>query len=114
MTRSNAQVLNFIDGEHRPSSEGRTFENRSPVTGALVSQVHEASAADVDPPVKAARAPLKGPWGKMSPNGGGEMLRAVAASITKRFYDFLEAEIADTRKPRSVGSHLDIPRGAAN
>jgi len=112
--RSNAQVLNFIDGEYRPSSEGRTFENRSPVTGALVSEVHEASAADVDAAVKAARAALKGPWGKMSPAERGETLRAVAAGITKRFDDFLEAEVADTGKPRSVASHLDIPRGAAN
>ncbi len=112
--RSNAQVLNFIDGEYRPSSGGRTFENRSPVTGALVSEVHEASAADVDAAVKAARAALKGPWGKMSPAERGEMLRAVAAAITKRLDDFVEAEIADTGKPRSVAAHLDIPRGAAN
>jgi len=109
---ANAQVLNFIDGEYRPSN--RTFENRSPVTGKLVSQVHEASAADVDAAVKAARAALKGPWGKMSPNDRGEILRAVAAGITKRFEDFLEAEIADTGKPHSVASHLDIPRGGAN
>src|SRR5258708_24989971 len=112
--RSNAQVLHFIDGESRPSSAGRTFKNRSPVTGALVSEVHEASAADVDAAVTAARAALKGPWGKMSPAEGGHLLRADAAGITKRFDDFLEAEIAGTGTPRSGAAHLDSPRRAAH
>jgi aminomuconate-semialdehyde/2-hydroxymuconate-6-semialdehyde dehydrogenase len=41
-------------------------------------------------------------------------LYAVADEINRRFDDFLEAEIADTGKPRSLASHIDIPRGAAN
>jgi len=111
---ANAEVLNFIDGAYRPSSSGRMFDNVSPVTGKVISRVHEASAADVDAAVKAARAAMQGPWGKMSPAERGEVLRAVVAGINKRFDDFLEAEIADTGKPHSVASHLDIPRGAAN
>jgi len=34
--------------------------------------------------------------------------------MEKRFDDFLQAEVADTGKPVSLASHLDIPRGAAN
>ena len=30
------------------------------------------------------------------------------------FDDFLAAEMADTGKPKSLASHIDIPRGAAN
>ncbi len=37
-----------------------------------------------------------------------------ADEITRRFDDFLEAEVADTGKPVSLASHIDIPRGAAN
>jgi len=43
-----------------------------------------------------------------------EMLYAVAREIDRRFDDFLDAEVADTGKPRSIASHVDIPRGAAN
>jgi aminomuconate-semialdehyde/2-hydroxymuconate-6-semialdehyde dehydrogenase len=43
-----------------------------------------------------------------------DLLHAVAREIERRFEDFLDAEVNDTGKPRSVASHLDIPRGAAN
>jgi aminomuconate-semialdehyde/2-hydroxymuconate-6-semialdehyde dehydrogenase len=42
------------------------------------------------------------------------MLHGVAAEIQRRFDDFLQAEIADTGKPRSIAGHIDIPRGGAN
>jgi acyl-CoA reductase-like NAD-dependent aldehyde dehydrogenase len=38
------------------------FENRSPVDNSIVSVVEEASAADVDRAVRAAKAALAGPW----------------------------------------------------
>ena len=50
----------------------------------------------------------------MSVVGRAELLHAVADEINRRFDDFLAAELADTGKPRSLASHIDIPRGAAN
>ena len=44
----------------------------------------------------------------------GKLLDDVVDEINRRFDDFLQAEIADTGKPRSLASHVDIPRGAAN
>ena len=38
----------------------------------------------------------------------------MADEINRRFDDFLAAEMADTGKPKSLASHIDIPRGAAN
>jgi hypothetical protein len=43
-----------------------------------------------------------------------DILNKVADEITRRFDEFLEAECADTGKPKSLASHIDIPRGAAN
>lgn len=43
-----------------------------------------------------------------------ELLEALVVEINNRFDDFLEAECADTGKPKSMASHVDIPRGAAN
>lgn len=43
-----------------------------------------------------------------------EMLYAVANEITRRFEDFVAAEMADTGQPNHVMRHVFIPRGAAN
>jgi aminomuconate-semialdehyde/2-hydroxymuconate-6-semialdehyde dehydrogenase len=108
-----AETLNFIDGRY-VAGNGRRFENRSPVDGSLVSLVHEADAGDVDAAVRAARAALRGPWGKLSMPERAALLNRLAAEITRRFDDFLAAEVADTGKPASLARHLDVPRGAAN
>lgn len=106
------QFLNFIGGEF--VSTGRTFDKRSPLTNGVLGQVHEAGRREVDAAVGAARAALNGPWGKMTVADRVDMLYAVANEINRRFDEFLEAECADTGKPRSLASHIDIPRGAAN
>jgi aminomuconate-semialdehyde/2-hydroxymuconate-6-semialdehyde dehydrogenase len=108
------RVLNFIAGEFVAARSGRTFENRSPVDGRLVSLVSEAGEPEVDAAVRAARAALAGPWASMDIAKRSEMLYAVADEINRRFDDFLQAEVADTGKPVSLAKHLDIPRGAAN
>jgi aminomuconate-semialdehyde/2-hydroxymuconate-6-semialdehyde dehydrogenase len=106
--------FNFINGEYRPGSSGKTFDNISPVDGSLVSVVHESNEADVDEAVKAARAALKGPWGTMALAERLKIVSALVDGIQAKFDDFLAAEVADTGKPVSLASHLDIPRGAAN
>ncbi|MDM0117573.1 2-hydroxymuconic semialdehyde dehydrogenase [Variovorax sp. J22R133] len=104
--------LNFIGGEFVATS--KTFDNRSPTDNRLLGRVHEAGADDVDAAVRAARAALQGEWGRMSVARRVELLHAVADEINRRFDDFLQAEMADTGKPHSLASHVDIPRGAAN
>ena len=107
-------TLNFINGEYVTAKSGKTFENRSPADGRLVSMVSEAGAGEVDAAVKAARAALLGPWGKMEMAERTELLYGVANEVNRRFDEFLEAEVADTGKPHSLARHIDIPRGAAN
>lgn len=106
------QFLNFINGDFVATA--KTFENRNPATNEVVGLVHEAGQAEVDAAVAAGRAALKGEWGTMSVVKRAELLHAVADEINRRFDDFLAAELADTGKPRSLASHIDIPRGAAN
>ncbi|MFC1578778.1 2-hydroxymuconic semialdehyde dehydrogenase [Pseudomonadota bacterium] len=108
------EVKNFINGEYRASSAARTFDNINPCTGANNGIVHEATREDVDAAVCAARAALAGPWGRMSVDQRATILHAVADGIDRRFDEFLAAECADTGKPYSIASHIDIPRGAAN
>jgi aminomuconate-semialdehyde/2-hydroxymuconate-6-semialdehyde dehydrogenase len=106
------QFLNFIGGEF--VATGKTFEKRAPVDNRVIGLVHEAGQAEVDAAVRAARAALKGDWGRMPVTRRVELLHAVADEINRRFDDFLAAEMADTGKPRSLAAHIDIPRGAAN
>ncbi len=106
------QFLNFINGEFVATQ--KTFENRAPADNHVIGLVHEAGQAEVDAAVNAARAAMNGEWGKMSVVKRVELLNAVADEINNRFDEFLAAELADTGKPHSLASHIDIPRGAAN
>ena len=108
------EFKHFINGQFVASSNGATFENRAPVNNSLIGMVCEASSEDVDAAVIAAKAALKGPWGKMTQAQRTGLLNKVAARINERFEEFLAAECLDTGKPRSMASHIDIPRGAAN
>jgi aminomuconate-semialdehyde/2-hydroxymuconate-6-semialdehyde dehydrogenase len=94
--------------------DGRSFENINPVNGRLVCTVTEADAALVDRAVQAARAALRGPWGRLTTAERCGLLRKVADRIEQRFAEFVSAEIADTGKTLQQASGIDIPRGAAN
>jgi aminomuconate-semialdehyde/2-hydroxymuconate-6-semialdehyde dehydrogenase len=106
------ELRNFVGGEF--VATGKTFENITPVDGTLISLVHEADQAVVDQAVAAAQKAFDGEWGHMPTEKRCKMLHAVADGIEKRFDEFVDAECADTGKPKSLASHLDIPRGAAN
>lgn len=107
-------ALHFINGEFTKGTSGRSFDNFNPVTGQKIGIVHEGLKPEIDAAVSAARAALKGEWARLTLAERTGLLYAVADEINNRFDDFLEAEILDTGKPRSLASHIDIPRGAAN
>ncbi len=107
-------IENFIAGEFCKGTSGKTFEVRTPVDNSVIAVAHEASKEDVAHAVESARAALTGPWGQMKIDDRIDMLHAIADGVNQRFDEFLEAECLDTGKPRSLASHIDIPRGAAN
>ncbi|EIJ36754.1 2-hydroxymuconic semialdehyde dehydrogenase [Thiothrix nivea] len=108
------EIKHFINGEFVGSVSGKTFANINPATNQQIGVVHEGGQPEVDQAVAAARAALKGPWGKMPLAERMALLHKVADGINARFDEFLEAECMDTGKPKSLASHIDIPRGAAN
>ncbi|MCR9135455.1 MAG: 2-hydroxymuconic semialdehyde dehydrogenase [Alphaproteobacteria bacterium] len=107
-------ILNFIDGAYCEGSIGRWFDDIDPCTGQAHARISEAGSDDVNRAVSAARNALSGPWSQMPQAARSAMIRAVAEEIDNRFNAFLEAEVADTGKPHSLASVVDIPRGAAN
>jgi aminomuconate-semialdehyde/2-hydroxymuconate-6-semialdehyde dehydrogenase len=108
------QIKHFINGEFVIGSANKFFDKRSPVDNTVIAQIAEASQSDVDAAVRAAHEALNGEWGKMTVDQRVEMLYAVANEITRRFEDFVAAEMADTGQPNHVMRHVFIPRGAAN
>ena len=108
------EARHFIDGAFTAGSGNRSFENFNPATGASLGMVPEGGKGEIDAAVRAARAALIGPWGALSEADRASLLHKVADGITARFDEFLAAEISDTGKPKSLASHIDIPRGAAN
>ena len=108
------QFQHFINGTYCESTSGKTFDNVAPATGSVIGQVHEAGREEVDAAVTAARVALSSEWGELGVDRRCELLYRVADGIDNRFNEFLEAECADTGKPYSLASQIDIPRGAAN
>ena len=110
--RNVRELKNFVGGEFVAS--GNVFENTTPVDGTLLSRVHEAGRELVDRAVESARKAYRETWGGMPVAERCRILYAVADGIDARAEEFIEAETLDTGKPRSLASHVDIPRGAAN
>lgn len=108
-------ITNFIANKAVPVADGAPlYTLASPVDGEITAQVHEASRADVDEAVRAAREALSGPWSQLSVARRSALLMEVAAGINRRFDEFVEAEMADTGQPRHVMEKAFVPRGAAN
>lgn len=105
-------IQNYIDGRFVPGE--REFADVNPADGTVIAQVTEATEAQVDEAVSAARHALAGEWGRIGIRERASRLYRVADAIEKRFACFVQAEVADTGKPVSLASKLDVPRAAAN
>ncbi|MBM2618649.1 2-hydroxymuconic semialdehyde dehydrogenase [Actinoplanes sp. LDG1-06] len=112
MTVDPPLLRNFIAGEFRPATT--TFAKASPVTGETVFSVTESERSDVDDAVAAARAAVRGPWGRTTEQERAAVMRRIADELERRFEDLVTAEVTDTGKTYTQARTLDIPRGAAN
>jgi aminomuconate-semialdehyde/2-hydroxymuconate-6-semialdehyde dehydrogenase len=105
-------ILNYIDGQFVRGK--REFADVNPADGQVIAQVTEASQELVDAAVRAARGALRREWGKLGVRERAACLHRIADGIEERSDCFLAAEVADTGKPISLASRLDVPRAVAN
>ncbi|MGH3682903.1 MAG: 2-hydroxymuconic semialdehyde dehydrogenase, partial [Natronosporangium sp.] len=110
--RTPGRLRHFVGGSFLDSPD--RFPDRSPVTGQVLFEVAEADESTVDAAVTAARAAVRGPWGRAGEQERAALLRRVADELDRRFDDLVTAEVADTGKPVGQARTLDVPRGAAN
>jgi aminomuconate-semialdehyde/2-hydroxymuconate-6-semialdehyde dehydrogenase len=105
-------IQNYIDGRFVRGE--REFDDVNPADGTVIAQVTEASEEQVDEAVNAAGRSLCGEWGQLGIRERAARLYKIADAIEKRFDCFVQAEVADTGKPISLATKLDVPRAAAN
>ncbi|MCB1249564.1 MAG: aldehyde dehydrogenase [Acidimicrobiales bacterium] len=79
----------FIGGKWVDAAGTDTVDVVSPTTGEVIGSVRDATPADMDAAVAAARAAFdNGPWPQMSPNERADIMATISAEITAQFDDF--------------------------
>jgi betaine-aldehyde dehydrogenase len=98
----------LIDGQWRDSSDGGTRTIRCPADGSEVGVVPEATAADAEAAVRAARRAFdEGPWPGTPAPERAALLRRVADRLVAEKDEVARLESLDTGK-RFVESQIDV------
>src|SRR6202166_797 len=100
----------LIDGHWNQASNN--FDTTNPATGEVLTQIAEASAADVDRAVEAARRAFEdrnGPWRKMSASERGRLIWRLADLLEENIDEFAELETLDNGKPIFESRYVDMP-----
>ena len=103
----------FIDGEFVDGTGG-SLKSINPATEEVLTEVAEASAADVDRAVKAARRAYTRVWSKTSGKDRGKYLFRIARLIQERSRELAVLESLDNGKPIKESRDVDIPLVAAH
>ncbi len=102
---------NYIDGQYRPNSSGKSFETRNPATGELLATIEIAEAAEIEQAVAAAKRG-QASWAARTGAERGRVLLRVAELLRQRNQELAELETLDTGKPIQETSAVDVISGA--
>lgn len=102
----------FIDGEF-VDGRGSSFKTINPATEETLAEVAEASAADVDLAVRAARRAFRG-WSRMPGAERAKYLYRIARIIQERARELAVLESIDNGKPIKESRDVDVPLVAAH
>ena len=92
----------WIDGQ------GDGFETLNPATGKPIARLAQATAADVDRAVRAARKAQAG-WWALGGHGRARYLYAIARGVQKHSRIFAVLESLDNGKPIRESRDIDVP-----
>ena len=96
----------FINGNFTTPGDG--FEAKNPATGNVLATLTQASQADVNDAVKAARA-AQPKWAKLGGHARAKYLYALARLLQKHARLFAVLETLDNGKPIREARDIDIP-----
>jgi acyl-CoA reductase-like NAD-dependent aldehyde dehydrogenase len=100
----------LLDGQWVEGS--KTFATINPATGEVLTLIAEATSADVDSAVLAARRAFEdrnGPWRKLSASERGRLIWKLADLVEKNIEEFAELETLDNGKPIFESRYVDMP-----
>ncbi len=96
---SNDRYGLYINGEYVDSSEQKFIPSLNPTNDEPWYEISDASAADVDAAVSAARAVLVNPaWSRLSQTGRGNLLRQLGDLIAEHGERLAQIETRDNGK----------------
>jgi aldehyde dehydrogenase (NAD+) len=103
----------FVDGTFR-DGRGEAVKTINPADEEPLAEVAEASPADVDDAVAAARRAYDGVWGRLPGKERGKYLFRIARAIQERGRELAVLESLDNGKPIRESRDVDIPTAAAH
>ena len=101
-----ARFGHFIDGAM--TAPGEVFESRNPANGEILAHLTQATHADVDAAVKAARR-AQPKWEAVGGHARAKVLYALARLLQKHSRLFAVLESLDNGKPIREARDIDIP-----
>ncbi len=107
------KIQNFINGELIQPNSGDYFDNSSPVTGKVYSQIPDSDETDIDSAVASAKEAFK-TWSKLPKKERYDHIMRLADEIEAHFDEMVEAESKDNGKPEWLARAVDIPRASEN
>ena len=107
------KIQNFINGELIQPNSGDYFDNSSPVTGKVYSQIPDSEGTDIDSAVASAKEAFK-TWSKLPNKERYDHIMRLADEIEAHFDEMVEAESKDNGKPEWLARAVDIPRASEN
>jgi betaine-aldehyde dehydrogenase len=100
----------YYDGKVQ-ISHGDVFQTTDPSTGNHLANVHSASLADIDSAIASASRAFR-PWASTPPIERSRILLRVVRLLRERNDEIAGIETADTGKPFSETSTVDVVTGA--
>ncbi|MCR6625359.1 MAG: aldehyde dehydrogenase [Stenotrophomonas acidaminiphila] len=99
---------NFIGGQWVEPRSGQYFDNPTPVTGKVFTQVPRSNAEDIELALDAAHA-ARDAWGRTSTTDRANVLLKIADRIEQNLELLAHAETWDNGKPIRETLNADIP-----
>jgi aldehyde dehydrogenase (NAD+) len=99
----------YIDGEWVDARSDETHEVVNPATEEVIAQVPQASVADVDRAVEAARRAFEtGPWPRLSPRERSDALVRFVQAVAERRAELVDLIIAEAGAARPIAQALQF------
>ncbi|MFT4181668.1 MAG: aldehyde dehydrogenase [Rhizobium sp.] len=100
----------FIDGALQPARSGKLFESINPANGAVIAEVAQGDAADIDRAVTSGLKAFKsGVWSRKAPRERMAVMLRFADLIEAHREEFALIDTMDMGKPISEMLGVDIP-----